>query len=118
MTAFDGWRRKHGMSTGQRLAELRRQAGLTQRQLGDAVGVTDQTISNFERGETQPDVGVALAIAQRLGATVEDLFVPAGSTQGVEGHGEKDGGAAAVSRGPDGILEHEPVDNPPAGARS
>lgn len=82
------------------------------------MGVTDQTISNFERGETQPDVGVALAIAQRLGVTVEDLFVPSVSTQGVEGHVEKDGAATAVSRGPDGLVEHEPVDKPVAGARS
>ncbi len=33
-----------------RIAELRRRAGLTQRQLGDAVGVTEGTIANWETG--------------------------------------------------------------------
>lgn len=33
-----------------KVAELRRRAGLTQRQLADEVGVTESTISNWEQG--------------------------------------------------------------------
>lgn len=33
-----------------KIAELRRRAELTQRQLADAVGVTESTIANYERG--------------------------------------------------------------------
>jgi transcriptional regulator with XRE-family HTH domain len=33
---------------------LRESLGLTQRQIADAVGVTDQTVSNWERGVYEP----------------------------------------------------------------
>jgi transcriptional regulator with XRE-family HTH domain len=33
-----------------KVAELRKRAGLTQRQLADEVGVTESTISNWEQG--------------------------------------------------------------------
>jgi putative transcriptional regulator len=52
----------------------RRLADLTQAQLADAVGVTRQTIVAVEAGDYAPSVYLALAIAARLGATVEDLF--------------------------------------------
>lgn len=32
------------------MTRLREKAGLTQRQIGAALGVTDQTVSNWERG--------------------------------------------------------------------
>jgi transcriptional regulator with XRE-family HTH domain len=33
-----------------KIAELRRAVGMTQRQLADAVGVTESTVSNWEQG--------------------------------------------------------------------
>ncbi len=38
-----------GKITVSKVAELRRELGLTQRQLADAVGVTESTISNWEK---------------------------------------------------------------------
>ncbi|CAO5227377.1 helix-turn-helix transcriptional regulator [Frankia sp. AgKG'84/4] len=57
----------------------RRAAELTQTELADAVGVTRQTIASIEAGNYAPSVYLALAIAHRLGGTVEALFagVPA-----------------------------------------
>ncbi len=48
--------------------------GLTQAGLADAVGVTRQTVVAVEAGDYAPSVYLALAIAQRLGGSVEQLF--------------------------------------------
>ena len=49
-------------------------AGLTQAELANAVGVTRQTVVAVEAGDYAPSVYLALAIAARLGSTVEALF--------------------------------------------
>jgi putative transcriptional regulator len=49
-------------------------AGLTQAELATAVGVTRQTVVAVEAGDYAPSVYLALAIAERLGGTVEALF--------------------------------------------
>ena len=56
-------------------------AELTQAQLAEAVGVTRQTIVAVEAGDYAPSVYLALAIAERLGSTVEALFSPQPATQ-------------------------------------
>lgn len=66
--------------TPNRLRELREAAGMTQAQLALRIGVTKQSISQWETGETQPSLVKALAVAQALGQPVEALFVPAESS--------------------------------------
>lgn len=61
-----------GRTNGVRRA--RQLAGLTQAELAAAAGVTRQTIVAVEAGDYAPSVYLALAIAERLGSTVEDLF--------------------------------------------
>ena len=41
------------LTLGQRLARARREAGLNQGQLAQAIGVSRQTISNYETGSTE-----------------------------------------------------------------
>jgi putative transcriptional regulator len=48
--------------------------GLTQAELAAAVGVTRQTVVAVEAGDYAPSVYLALALASRLGSTVEALF--------------------------------------------
>lgn len=48
--------------------------GLTQAELAGDVGVTRQTVVAVEAGDYAPSVYLALALAGRLGATVEQLF--------------------------------------------
>ncbi|MDO4861011.1 MAG: helix-turn-helix transcriptional regulator, partial [Bacillota bacterium] len=43
-------------SVGKRIAELRKQEGLTQKQLADKLGVSNKTISKWETGEGFPDI--------------------------------------------------------------
>lgn len=54
-------------------------AELTQAQLAEAVGVTRQTIVAVEAGDYAPSVYLALAIPDRLGVTVEELFGSSGT---------------------------------------
>jgi putative transcriptional regulator len=59
-----------------RVRQARLVAELTQADLADAAGVTRQTIVAVEAGDYAPSVYLALALAQRLGSTVEELFAP------------------------------------------
>ena len=48
--------------------------GITQAELAEAAGVARQTVVAVEAGDYAPSVYLALAIAQRLGGSVEPLF--------------------------------------------
>jgi len=47
---------------------------LTQKDLGERLGVTAQTISKWEREECYPDITLLPAIADILSCTVNDFF--------------------------------------------
>jgi putative transcriptional regulator len=49
-------------------------AGFSQQELADAIGASRQTISDVERGAAIPSVSLALAIAEQVGRSVEELF--------------------------------------------
>lgn len=57
----------------ERIAELRKERGLTQEQLGQLVGVSAQAVSKWEKGGA-PDVELLPALADRLGVTIDALF--------------------------------------------
>lgn len=57
-----------------RLAELRKQAGLTQQQLAEKLGVTQQTVYYYENGRREMKSSVLIAISKALGCTVSDLL--------------------------------------------
>ena len=52
----------------------RREVGLTQHQLADAVAVSRQTVVSMENGDYAPSVYLAIAIARTLETSVEDLW--------------------------------------------
>jgi putative transcriptional regulator len=56
--------------------EQRTQRGLSQAELGDAVGVSRQTVIAIERGRYLPSLPLAFALARFFATTVEELFVP------------------------------------------
>lgn len=67
------------MSTGARLRLARQARGLSQQQLAGMAGVSRQAVSAVESGQSDPSLRVALALAQALGMTVDELFGPEGA---------------------------------------
>lgn len=59
---------------GQLIADLRREKGLTQKQLADKMGLSDKTISKWERGLGCPDVSVLSELAQIFAVPVEQIL--------------------------------------------
>lgn len=56
------------------IERLRRERGLTQEMLADAVGVTRQTVIALEKGNYVPSVLLALRVARFFGHPVETIF--------------------------------------------
>ena len=62
------------MEFGKRLKELRRQAGLTQQQLGTQIGVTKSVISFYELQEHSPAPDVLIKLATVFHVTTDYLL--------------------------------------------
>jgi putative transcriptional regulator len=56
------------------LRHLRTGRGLTQGELGAAMGVSRQTINAIETERYTPSLPLALALARYFGTTVEEMF--------------------------------------------
>ena len=76
---------------GRRLAELRKEQGMTQGQLAEQVQCSQQTIAEYEAGRMNVPVWRLLTIADALGIGVDDLL--------------KDSGNGSRKRGPASRLE-------------
>lgn len=59
---------------GQFIAELRKEKGLTQRELSEMIGVSDKTVSHWERDESSPDISLLLTLSDIFGITVDELL--------------------------------------------
>jgi putative molybdopterin biosynthesis protein len=70
-------------TTGGRLRLARQARGFSQQQLAGMAGVSRQAVSAVESGHSDPSLRVALALAQALGMTVEELFGPGDLAQPV-----------------------------------
>ena len=53
---------------------LREARGLTQAQLGAALGVSRQSINSIAKGKYDPSLPLAIAIARYFETTVEEIF--------------------------------------------
>ncbi len=54
--------------------DLRLEQRLTQEALGEAVGLTRQSILAIEKGRFTPSIHTALMLAQALGVSIEQVF--------------------------------------------
>ena len=58
-----------------RLEELRKQHGITQEELADALSVSRQTIGSLENGRYNPSILLAFRLANYFHVTIEDIFM-------------------------------------------
>ncbi len=78
---------------GGRIAQLRKEQGITQVQLAETLGVSQQTITAYEVGRRRIQVSALPVIAQALGVAVEALL--------------SDDSKAAAKRGPVPKLQQQ-----------
>ena len=64
-----------------RVRELREASGLTQKELGEKVGVSRQAVNAIETGKFDPSVWLAHDLASYFGLCIEELFDFEGSTR-------------------------------------
>ena len=60
--------------TGQLITELRKEKGLTQKQLADALNVTDKAVSKWERGLSFPDISMLEPLSELLDVSIMELL--------------------------------------------
>ena len=59
---------------GKFIAEERKKKGCTQRELADKLGISDKTISKWERGNGFPEISLLLPLCNELDITVNELL--------------------------------------------
>lgn len=53
---------------------LRKEAGLTMKQLGAIMGVSESTISLYETGKNEPDISMLKRMAEYFGVSIDTLL--------------------------------------------
>lgn len=81
------------IALGGRIARLRKEQDITQVQLAELIGITQQTINSYETGRRRVPVSLLPVIAKRLGVAVEALLA--------------DDSKAAAKRGPVPKLQQQ-----------
>lgn len=75
-------------SMGETISTLRKEKGMTQKDLADQLGITDKAVSKWERNVAYPDTATIPALAEILGVSVEDLLnakaAPAPASRGAD----------------------------------
>lgn len=73
---------------GELISTLRREKGMTQRELADLLNITDKAVSKWERDLSFPDTQSIPKLAELLGVSVEELLqAKAAPTTGHKGAG-------------------------------
>jgi transcriptional regulator with XRE-family HTH domain len=67
-------KQERGEGFGPRLARLRQSRGLTQEELGGAVGLSNRMVAYYERGDAQPPGPVLAALASALKVSTDELL--------------------------------------------
>ena len=62
------------MSKNYAMKDARAQAGLSQQELAERLGVSRQTINAIEKGDYNPSIRLCIGICRVLGVTLNDLF--------------------------------------------
>ncbi|MBR4054057.1 MAG: helix-turn-helix domain-containing protein [Clostridia bacterium] len=63
------------LQIGTQIKTLRKERGLTQEAVAEAVGVSYQAVSKWETGATTPDIGLLPSLASLFGVRIDRLFL-------------------------------------------
>lgn len=61
------------LTFGERLKKIRQEKGMSQRELGEILGVTQQTIAQYEKIKETPKAETLLRLANALGVSIYEL---------------------------------------------
>lgn len=61
-------------SMGEIISTLRKEKGMTQKDIADRLGITDKAVSKWERDIAFPDTATIPKLAEVLGVSVEELL--------------------------------------------
>ena len=61
-------------SMGEIISTLRKEKGMTQKDIADKLGLTDKAVSKWERDVAFPDTATIPKLAEILGVSVEELM--------------------------------------------
>jgi transcriptional regulator with XRE-family HTH domain len=70
---------------GARVAQLRKQAGLSQQAVADELGIAQQTLAHYEVGRLRMPVSLLPKLAQLFGVPGDDLLGLTGTSAGKRG---------------------------------
>ncbi|MGN0701253.1 MAG: helix-turn-helix domain-containing protein [Oscillospiraceae bacterium] len=70
--------------SGSFIAQRRKQAGLTQLQLAERIGVSDKAVSKWETGRGFPDVSVLEGLAEALGVSISEIVTGKSAEQSAQ----------------------------------
>jgi putative transcriptional regulator len=65
----------NGGTMKNRVRKLREERGLTQKELGELVGVSRQAINAIETGKFDPSIWLAFDLGRLFGLSIEELFI-------------------------------------------
>ena len=63
------------MTFGQKVKEIRKKKNLSQQQLGQIMGIKQQTVAQYEKAIDQPKLSTVRKIAEALDVTISELVV-------------------------------------------
>lgn len=87
-----------------RIAELRKEMNLSQEELSEMLGVSQQTISKYENGRNEPGSETLILMSKLFGVSIDYII---GNPNIIAGHECHD-----ISRGVHGLLVNKGVINP------
>ena len=59
---------------GKFIKKLRKEKGITQKELGEKLNITDKAISKWERGLSFPDITIINSLAETFGITSSEIL--------------------------------------------
>ena len=72
------------VKVGRIISQKRKEHNMTQMQLADALGISFQAVSNWERGNSMPDISKLPELAELFGCSIEELLGGGRSAGNVE----------------------------------